>query len=121
MGRARTGSVLKRFAKAADVASATASQHCAACSTAGVPVLDTISHMLLDCARHQAERAQLSADVSALGISSALTLSTVLLATRPARPFFTPDLPLLFRSTSTFLSAVTVGRAAANLVPLDAG
>jgi hypothetical protein len=121
MGRARTGTVRKRFAKAADAAAAAASVHCAACSTAAVPVLDTISHMLLDCSRHQQERGQLSAATDALDLPSPLTLSTILLATKPARPFPTSDLPLLFRITSTFLFAVIAGRAAANLPPLDTG
>jgi hypothetical protein len=121
MGRARTGTVLQRFAKAVDTASASVTLHCAACSTSTHPVLDSISHMLLECTRHQQERAQLSADVDTLGLSPALSLSTILVASKPPPPFPSTDLPLLFRVTATFLSAVTTGRATANLVPLDTG
>ena len=121
MGRARTGGVRVRFAKAADAAATAASLNCAVCSTATAPVIDTINHMLLDCTRHQQERAQLAIDVAALGLPPPLTLSTILLATKPARPFRSSDLPQLFHRTSTFLSAVLAGRAAANLVPLDTG
>ena len=54
LGRARTGCVRLRFAKAAEAS--TINPHCTHCSTPAKPVLETITHMLTACLRHTAAR-----------------------------------------------------------------
>jgi hypothetical protein len=119
LGRARTGTVRKRFAKAAEASSITTA--CTRCSTPGAPVDDSIPHMLLDCLRHLAARTQLTSTLSGLGLPPPLTLSTILLASRPPPPFPGRHLPQLLQATSTFLTAIHVDRSKEQLVPLDTG
>jgi hypothetical protein len=117
MGRARTGSVRMRFAKSAEASSI--STTCTRCSTPAAPIDETIPHMLLDCLRHLTARSQLASTLTGLGLP--LTLPTILLASRPPRPFTGNLLTPLLRATSTFLTAIHVDRSKEQLVPLDTG
>ncbi len=127
LGRSRTGAVLHRFAKPADAASTT--PHCPHCSTALHPVLDDISHVLLDCTRYSLPRSQMVAGFNAapaLPLPVPLSLSTVLVASIPPpllpdHPFPSSLLPRLLRLTSTFFGAVAHLRVAIGLPHLDTG
>jgi len=117
LGRSRTGTVRLRFAKAAEAS--TISTACTRCSTPTNPVDDTIPHMLLHCLRHLVARSQLASTLTGLGLP--VTLSTILVASRPPRPFTGSLLPQLLRATSAFLTAIHVDRSKEQLVPLDTG
>jgi hypothetical protein len=117
MGRSRTGTVRSRFARAAEAS--TISTACTRCSTPANPVDDSIPHMLLHCLRHLVARSQLATTLIGLGLP--LTLSTILVASRPPRPFTGSLLPQLLRATSAFLTAIHVDRSKEQLVPLDTG
>jgi hypothetical protein len=117
LGRSRTGTVRLRFAKS--VEASTISTACTRCSTPAAPVDDSIPHMLLQCVRHLAARSQLTSTLSGLGLP--LTLSSILVASRPPPPFTGSKLPQLLHATSTFLTAIHVDRSKEHLVPLDTG
>jgi hypothetical protein len=119
LGRSRTGTVRKRFAKAAEAPAISAA--CTHCSTPTQPVDDSIPHMLLHCARHLSARAQLTSAATALGLQAPLTLSSILLASPPPPPFRHHNLPQLLRATTTFLTAIHTDRSKEQLVPLDTG
>jgi hypothetical protein len=106
-----------RFAKAAEASAI--STACTRCSTPANPVDDTIPHMLLHCLRHLVARSQLASTLTGLGLP--VTLSTILVASRPPRPFTGSLLPQLLRATSAFLTAIHVDRSKEQLVPLDTG
>jgi hypothetical protein len=125
LGRARTGSVRLRFAKAADRASivelctAPACQPPALPAPAPAPPADTIEHCILHCTRHDQSRRELGHTLDRLQLP--LTLSTVLVAHAPQPPLSSPQLASLLRDTATFLATVEAERLAAGLVPLDTG
>ena len=75
--------------------------------------------MLLHCLRHLVARSQLATTLT--GLALPLTLSTILVASRPPRPFTGSLLPQLLRATSAFLTAIHVDRSKEQLVPLDTG
>jgi hypothetical protein len=75
--------------------------------------------MLLQCARHLVARSQLTSTLTGLGLP--LTLSSILVASRPPPPFTGSKLPQLLNATSTFLTAIHVDRSKEHLVPLDTG
>jgi endonuclease/exonuclease/phosphatase family metal-dependent hydrolase len=121
LGRARTGTVLHRFAKAADVA--TTSPNCPHCTSPTLPVLDSIAHVLLHCPRYSNLRDKLVDDVKQLDCPSLLplSLSTILVASHPPPPFRTSHLSQLLRPTSSFLGGVAALRVADGLPHLDTG
>ena len=123
LGRARTGTVLRRFAKAGTAA--TVNPNCLRCSVPNTPpVLETISHLLLDCPEYDAARTKLQADFAvppALPLPPILTLSTILVAACPPHPFTPKLLPRLIRLTTSFLGAIAAQRAASGLSHLDTG
>jgi hypothetical protein len=119
LGRSRTGTVRKRFAKVAEAPAISAT--CTLCSTPTNPVDDSIPHMLLQCTRHRDARAQLLSASTALGLPPPLTLSSILLASPPPPPFRHHNLPQLLRATTSFLTAIHVDRSKEQLVPLDTG
>jgi hypothetical protein len=117
LGRSRTGLVQQRFAKAA--VALTVSPHCSFCQA---PTIESIPHVLLHCPRYAAVRAALSTDLSQLHPPLVpLSLSTILVASCPPRPFSSSQLHQLIRLTTSFLLAVAAVRTTAGLVPLDTG
>jgi len=125
MGRARTGAVLRRYARADERAAVNPYCTHAACqpppqpAPAPEPPLDTIEHMLLHCLRHTASRAALEADLLSRG-QLALTLPNILLAHPPPRVQRHQLGPLL-SVTARYLRDVEAQRTNAGLVPLDTG
>jgi Reverse transcriptase (RNA-dependent DNA polymerase)/Endonuclease-reverse transcriptase len=121
LGRARTGVVLHRFAKTAEMV--TINANCLYCSTPSNPIAESIPHVLLHCPRYAGLRSQLEDDIRQpppLPLPP-LSLSTILVASPPPPPFPTSLLPRLIRLTSTFLGAVASIRAADGLPHLDTG
>ena len=119
MGRSRTGEVQQRFAKSADVAAI--NPLCTRCSTAALPVIETIPHMLLDCIRHATARAVLSSALATLHCHT-LSLSIILSIYPPPPPFQRRhQLPSLLHATSAFLGAIHADRCKEQLLPLDTG
>jgi hypothetical protein len=121
LGRSRTGTVLHRFAKAAEVESV--SPNCPHCSKPDFPVLDTISHVLLQCTRYGAARKRLLDNIEQeppLPILP-LSLSSILVAAMPPPPYHRSFLPRHLRITSSYLAAVAARRVADGLPHLDTG
>ena len=125
LGRERSGANRLRFAKAAERTSLETTAICSHCPPPASPsapeTYDTTAHFLLNCPRHQPARSQLLSDLQPLGLTSALSLSAILVASPPPPPFLTSKLPLLLRATASFLATVAAERLAAGLLPLDTG
>ena len=125
LGRERSGANRLRFAKAAERTSLETTAICSHCPPPASPsapdTYDTAAHFLLNCPRHQPARSQLLSDLQPLGLTSALSLSAILVASPPPPPFLTSKLPLLLRATASFLATVAAERLAAGLLPLDTG
>jgi hypothetical protein len=119
LGRARTGTVQQRFARAADAASVIPT--CTYCPPSPQPIPDSIQHMLLECGRHAAARAQLESDVRKLSSDLVpLSLATILVTSKPSR-LPQSALTSLLQATAIYLSAIAIARSAAGLLPLDTG
>jgi hypothetical protein len=125
MGRACTGAVRLRFAKAAD--RPTINDRCLepSCQPAPLPApapaptVDTIEHALLHCQLHQQARQLLRQHLHRLSLP--LNLSSLLVAHPPPPPFAASQLSSLLHHTASFLATVEAERLAAGLVPLDTG
>lgn len=126
MNRSCTGTVRHRFQKAGD----DVNPHCTHTSCASpvnpsTPVpLDSIEHMLLHCPRHDAARHRLARELAEIDYSDrpiTTSLSTILAATIPPRPFLPHKYHYLVTASNSFLDQVEADRRRDGLPPLDTG